>query len=966
MRSLSWRGPLACFSFVLIAHAAPAADHGDIQFFEQKIRPVLVKECYSCHSDEAKKSKGGLKLDTRAGLLKGGTGGPSIVPGKPNDSILIRALKHDELEMPPKGKLADDVIADFERWIKMGAPDPRGDGTATTRPAIDIEKARKFWSFQPPRHFAPTQVTDKDWARSDIDRFILGPLEAKGLKPAKDADRPALLRRTSIALTGLPPSLKELDEFVADKDPKAFEKVVDRLLASPAFGERWGRHWLDVARYADSNGKDENLTFHESFRYRDYVIKAFNDDKPYNRFVMEQLAGDLMPSSSQAQKDELLTATGFLIVGPKVLADRDQLKRKMDVVDEQLDTIGKTFMGLTIGCARCHDHKFDPIPTADYYSLAGILASTRTLDSFKVGNPIVSGWMVRPLGADGEARLNAMKEHQKKLQALTAQINKVKAELKGHEDKATMRVPGKLLGITVDDKEAKLVGMWKASTFSRPYVGDGYIHDDKLGKGEKSATFTPKLPKAGDYEVLISYTPAKGRATNVPVTIKCADGDKTVVVNQEEAPKIDNLFRSLGKFRFAAGTEGSVVISNKDTTGYVIVDAVRFIPAGTLEKDPEMMAMGVPTEVKQKIADAQKKMQELLDEEKALKSKAPAAPALVMAARDDDKIANQKIAIRGNPHTLGTEAPRGFLSVVVPTEKLSIPTKQSGRLELAQWITEPSHPLTARVMVNRTWKHLFGEGLVRSVDNFGTQGEKPTHPELLDELSMRFMEDGWSVKKLIRAIVLSHAYQVSVSNDAALVKADPENKLLGRANRRRIEAEVIRDSVLIVADRLDRTMGGSAVATLGERAIDNESKGGLNTDANLRRSVYLPVLRNELPQIFEVFDFADPDVTTGRRDATTVATQALFLMNSPFVLDNAKHAATQLLAQKTDDTGRLNDLYRRAFGRAPTEKETQIALKFLGDFRTSLSSKPKVDPDTEAWAAVCMAVFGSTEFRFVE
>jgi hypothetical protein len=968
---------ITCCLVVLLPTIAAAADPAGLQFFEQKIRPVLVKECYSCHSTEAKKVKGHLLLDTRAGLLKGGDSGPAVIPGKVSESLIIKALRHDEIAMPPQGKLAEAIVADFERWVKMGAPDPRDGGTGTAKPqVVDIEAGRKFWAFRPPQRQPQPLVADKTWAWTDIDHFILAGLEAQKLKPAADADRATWLRRLSIDLTGLPPTPEELDAFVqsftrgANATPLAspqvaLEATVDRLLASPHFGERWGRHWLDVARYADSNGKDENLTFHEAFRYRDYVIRAFNTDKPYQRFVMEQVAGDLLPPDSQADRAELLTATGFLVVGPKVLADRDPLKRKMDVVDEQVDTIGRSFLGLTLGCARCHDHKFDPLPTADYYALAGILASTRTLDGFKLGNPIVSGWMVRPLGDDGEAQLAAVREHQKKLQALTGQIAKLKTELKQLDDRATMRVPGGLAGITIDDKDAKLVGQWKASTFSRPYVGDGYIHDDKTGKGEKSATFTPKLPKAGEYEVYISYTAAKGRSTNTPVIVKCAEGEKTVLVNQEEPPKLDGLFRLVGKFRFGGAGDESVTLSNKGTTGYVIVDAVRFVPAGALGNDPEM-AMGVPPDVKAKLADAHKRLKELEEEEKKLKAAAPAPPALVMAVGDEAKPANVSINIRGNPHSRGAEVPRGFLTVVNLNARPSIPADQSGRRELARWLADPANPLTARVYVNRVWKHLFGEGLVRSVDNFGAQGNRPTQAALLDNLTVRFMEEGWSTKKLIRSIVLSRTYQLATSKDASLLKADPDNRLLGRANRRRVEAEVIRDSMLLVAGRLEGTMGGSAVAALGERAIDNDSKGGLQQqiDASTRRSVYLPVIRNDLPQIFEVFDFADPDVTTGRRDATTVATQALYLMNSPFALETAGHTAQRLLALKTDDAGRLNDLYRRALGRLPTARERDAALEFLGAFKKS-AVKSK-EPDVAAWSAVCAAMFGSTEFRFID
>ncbi len=953
MLALAVRRWLPAWLVLVAPLAARAADPG-LQHFEQKIRPVLVKYCYECHSAQAKKVRGGLLLDTKADTLKGGDTGPAVVPGKPVESLILKALRHDEIAMPPKEKLPDAVVADFERWIRLGAPDPRTGASAAVKATIDLEAGKKFWAFQPIRAHTPPGVADMSWPRSDFDYFILAALEAKGVKPAADADRRTLIRRATVALVGLPPTPEEIDAFVDDPSPDAdaFAKVVDQLLASRHFGERWGRHWLDLARYADSNGKDENLTFHEAFRYRDYVIDSLNRDKPLDQFLREQSAGDLLPGATQAERDELLTATGFLVVGPKVLADRDLEKRRMDVVDEQVDTIGRAFLGLTLSCARCHDHKFDPIPTADYYALAGILFSTRTLDNFKLGNPIVSGWMLRPLGEDGPAREAAAKAHQKKLKAAADDIKKVKDELKAHEDKATMRVPAKLAGIVVDDKDAKLVGEWKPSTFTRPYVGAGYLHDDRSGKGEKSAVFTPKLPKAGEYEVHVAYTPGSGRAANVPVTVHFAGGEKTVALNQVEKPNLDGLFRSVGKYRFDAGTAGTVMISTKDTVGHVIVDAVRFVPAGALENDPEM-AMGVPPDVRQKIADAQAKLQKLEAVEKTLKKFAPPAPQLVMAVRDD-KPGDIKINLRGNPHQLGASVPRGFLAVT-SAPKPAIPEGQSGRVELANWLTDPANPLTARVLANRVWKHLLGEGIVRTVDNFGVQGERPSHPELLDELARRLVADGWSLKRSIRSIMLSRVYQLSSTPAAVLTKADPENRLFGWAARRRVEAEVIRDAILAVSGKLERGAGGPVVAHLGERAIDNNSQGGVPTDANFRRSVYLPVIRNDIPQLFEVFDFADPDVATGRRDATTVATQALYLMNSPFVMEQARATARRLLALP-DDQARLDDLYRRALGRAPTKAETQSALRFVAEC-----------PETvEAWAGVCLATFGCTEFRFVE
>jgi cytochrome c553 len=947
-----------------------AADKAGLAFFENKIRPVLVKECYSCHAADTKKGpKGGLLVDTRAGLLKGGDSGKAVVPGKPTESLLIHALHEDGLAlMPPKGKLPDSVVKDFEAWVKMGAPDPR-DGKAAAVAGIDLEKGRQFWSFRPPTAHPAPAVKDAAWAASDLDRFIQARLEAAGLKPAADADPRTLIRRLYVDLVGLPPAPEEVEAFAKDPSPAAYAKVVDALLASPRFGERWGRHWLDLARYADSNGKDENLTFHEAYLYRDYVIRAFNQDKPFDRFVVEQLAGDLLPAKDQAERDDLLTATGFLVVGPKILAERDKPKLRWDVADEQIDTVGKAFLGLTLGCARCHDHKFDPVPTADYYALAGIFTSTRTVNGIKLGNNAVSGWMLRPLGGpDAEKAVAARKEYDDKLKKLQDEIKKAKAEVAAAGDKAAARLPGKLIGITVDDPDAKAVGMWKASTFTKPYVGAGYVHDDKAGKGQKSITFTPKLPKPGEYEVLVSYTGGPGRATNVPVTVVFDGGEKTVALDQSKPGKIDGLFQPVGTFKFKAGSDGSVTLSNKGTEGHVIADAVRFVPAGELAKDPEM-GMGVPADVKAAAAEAEAKVKKLEAEEAALKKAAPAPPKMAMAVRDEDKVEDARINIRGNPAQLGAVVPRGVLQVATAGPKPTLPANQSGRKELAEWVASPANPLTARVAVNRVWHHLFGSGLVRTVDNFGIQGEKPSHPELLDTLAVNFAKNGWSHKGLIREVVLSRTYRQSAAHDQPPA-ADPENRLFGRAARRRVEAEVIRDSILSVSGKLDLNGGGPVVSHFPDRAIDNNSLGGFNTDPILKRAVYLPVIRNDLTTLFEVFDFADPDVGDGQRDATTVSTQALYLMNSTFANAQAKAAAERLIADEADAGKRFALLFRRALGRAPTAAEAAAATTFLADYKKAIETLPTgqrpKDPQLAAWSAVCLSVFGCSEFRFVE
>ncbi|MCH8829377.1 MAG: DUF1549 domain-containing protein, partial [Planctomycetes bacterium] len=566
---------------------APPPAAGKFVFFEKRIRPVLVKNCYECHSRTAKRIRGGLLVDTRAGLRKGGESGPAVVPKNIKKSLLIGAIKHENFEMPPKGRLPKNVVADFVKWVNDGAPDPReGKATPAKKNVINIEQGRKFWAFQPVKSPLPPQVKNAKWPRSAIDRFVLHRLEQRGLTPVIDADRRTLIRRLTFDLTGLPPSIAEIATFLADKSESAFERVVDRLLASPHFGEHWGRHWLDVARYADSNGGDINLTFRNAWRYRDYVIRSFNADKPFNRFIVEHLAGDLMDSATQnniesnAQRNrraDRLIATGFLVLGPKMLSERDKEKLRMDVIDEQIDTIGRTFLGLTLGCARCHDHKFDPISTREYYALAGIFRSTVTVQGIRMNNVNVSGWIERPLPVSA-ARKMELAAYQTQLDRLSRKIATVNAKL-GRSKTSTVVAAAKLPGIVVDDVDAKLVGNWKKSVFQKRYVGAGYVHDEKKEKGKKSITFTPNLPTAGKYEVRIAYAGGNGRARKVPVEVQSADGMKTVYVDQFRQPRIGGLFHSLGTFRFAVGRNGFVRISNKGTSEFVIADAVQFLRA---------------------------------------------------------------------------------------------------------------------------------------------------------------------------------------------------------------------------------------------------------------------------------------------------------------------------------------------------------------------------------------------------
>jgi hypothetical protein len=929
--------------FVLISPAfvrAAADEKAGLEFFEKKIRPVLVEHCYACHSAEAKKRRGGLVLDTRDGIRKGGDTGPAVVPGKPADSFLLTTVKYadPQIKMPPRGKLPPAVIADLEQWVKMGAPDPRVKGATTIARGIDIEKGRKFWAFQSPqRHPVPT-VKDTAWSRTNVDRFLLAKLEANKLRPAADAERGVLLRRVYFDLIGLPPTPEEMDKFLLDKSPNAFEKVVDGLLASPHFGERWGRHWLDVARFAESSGGGRSLLFPDAWRYRDYVINAFNKDKPYDRFVAEQIAGDLLPYRTPEERREQATAVAFLALGPTNYESQDKDVLEMDVVDEQLDTVGRAFLGLTIGCARCHDHKFDPIPTKDYYALAGIFKSTQTLI-----HDNVSRWVDLPLPVNAEQEA-AIKKHEAAVAALKEKIRLVKAdEVKSGKTVARGAVsPRDLPGIVLDDTKAKKVGTWHVSKYGGAYIGEGALYDDRSGTEAKTLTFTPDIPKAGRYEVRLAYVAHENRDTKVPVTILHLDGEKTVQVNMRQTPSIDGRFVSLGTYRFNGNGQWFVRVSNEGTTGHVSVDAVQF-----LSEDDEKKVEKPKKDDKGPAIDSKSLEAEL----KKLTAAAPARP-LAMGVKEAATIGDIRVCLRGNLKTQGDRAPRGFLQVLNTGKEPVLSTKESGRRELAAWLASADNPLTARVMVNRVWHHLFGAGLVRTVDEFGATGETPSHPELLDHLALQFVHDGWSVKKLVRSLVLSHAYQMNSVPRSEGQDADPENRLLWRTNRRRLEAECIRDAMLTISGQLDASTGGPVT----KKGITNEYTYSFTETV---RSVYVPVFRNKLPELFESFDFADPNLVVGRRTASTVSTQALFFLNNPFVMEQARQAAKTALADpKPDDEARVLRAYRVTLGRKPTEREKRIAL-------AAVSDRTKADERLAAWERLYQALFASIDFRYV-
>jgi hypothetical protein len=822
----------AALSLCVTVRAASTTDHKtpskqDLDFFEKKIRPVLVRNCYECHSADVKKAKGGFVLDTRMGLRKGGESGPAIMPGHPDDSLLIEAVRYDGLEMPPTGKLPDDVIDDLAKWVEMGAPDPR-----VPRPkgkGLNLAEARKWWSFQKPKASPPPSVSNASWPRSEVDRFVLAELEKSGLKPVADADAETLIRRVTFDLTGLPPSPEEIDAFLRAPSESAFAAVVDKLLESPRFGEKWGRHWLDVARYGESAGKDRNAPFRYAWRYRDYVIDSFNADKPYDRFIMEQLAGDLLNGKTAEERNTLAVATGFLAIGPKGLIERNQEQYRMDVVDDQIDATSRAFLGLTVACARCHDHKFDPIPTADYYALAGIFRSTDTLPGVEPNKDrdFVSDKVLLAL-ADPNVPDKVIAAEAKKEQSQRTEKSRLQTQL------ASMREEAK-----------KLAGMAK----KQPQA-----------KGKRKS---PLIAGAGQQIKLL----------------------------RTQMKQIED--------RLAHLTDE---------------------PASSGEK-----AMGV---------------------------------------RDAAVVGNCRVLNRGEIKDEGPEVTRGVITVLRTPQSNHIGSAHSGRLEMARWIASPDNPLTARVMVNRVWQHLFGEGLVPTTDNFGALGEEPSHPELLDTLAVQFMNEGWSVKRLIRTLVLSRVYQLSSRHAAANYAIDPSNRLLWRMQRRRLDAEEIRDALLAVSGQLDLTRPpGSPVTNMDGNGKNDKMKEALQELSN-HRAVYLPMYRGNVPEALAVFDMADPSLIVGKREVTTVATQALFLMNSPFVLKQSSEMARRLLDQKElNEAGWIELAYRLALGRKPSSSEQSRIEKFLTDYRRAAGDKDHVR--LAAWSSVCQTLFASAEFRYL-
>jgi hypothetical protein len=960
---------IALLPLGLTGGLAEAAD--DYDFFEKRIRPVLIQHCYDCHSHETEVS-GGLGVDSRQGLLTGGQLGPALRPGNRLDSLLWQAISYQDsgLRMPPDGKLDATIIEDIGRWIDLGAPDPRETPSSPEFPKAagssespieigsmgqtETDVAFPHWAFSksPSSGELPIELQDRSFG-SAVDFWIDRKLDTRQLRPNERASDTVLARRLYFDLIGLPPTPEQLNEFLQDPRPDRVEHLIDRLLDSPHFGEVQARHWMDVVRYADSITL-RGFILPEAWRYRDYLIESFNQDRSFRELVEEQIAGDLLSSDTPQQRARQLVATTFLALGNTNLEQQDKLQLELDYLDEQLDVIGSSFLGMTISCARCHDHKFDPIPTRDYYAMGGILRSSSGLR-----HDNVSQWveLPLPLSEDQESRFEELAGQKERLQR---KIDELKMQLGGTNNKGQGHLSiGELPGIIVDNSQAMLVGKWIPSQHTLPIVGKDYLHDGNERKGEKSITFEPDMLPPGEYEVRLAYQYGENRASKVPVKVFSADGEKEFSVNQRVKPTHDGLWISLGHYRFEANGQALVLIGNADTDGHVIADAVQYIPLNSISlslsndsnsKKSKTASPELPDEPEFPDETALRVQLASLEEQLHLVQKELNQKPMYMTVRESHESTRMSIQIRGNAHRRGQEVPRGFLTAI----PIDLAVDSPDRLDLARWICHPQNPLTSRVYVNRIWLNLMGRGIVETPNNFGATGVPPTHPELLDWLALRLVNSDWSTKTIVKEIVSSTAYQRRsdcVNEPAEFI--DPENQLYWRGQLRRISVEALRDSMLMISGELDLTMGG------------NQIRMGTKTDYNyfhdsVLRSVYQPVFRNSLPSLYDAFDFADPSVSIGKRARTTGVMQGLALTNDPWIRERARAAAYrasgQALGQGWETA--INHLYLFCFGRPPTNSELEISQRFIDGRR---SGEP-----VEALEQLIWSLFASIDFRYLD
>ena len=907
--------------FALCAFAAlPLRAEEPVDFFEKRIRPVLADRCYQCHSASSEKLKGGLLLDTRAGVLKGGESGkPSVIPGDAEASLLIEAIRYgnEDLQMPPKERLTSQQVADFVTWINAGAADPRTNaaiaGTSST--------ASSHWAFQPIKSQPVPKIRDAAWPKTPIDHFIFAKLEQQNLKPAPLADKRTLLRRAAFDLTGLPPTNEQLDLFLRDKSPEAFAHAVDRLLASPHYGERWGRHWLDVARYSDTKGyvyDREEKRFVHSHVYRDWVIRAFNEDMPYDRFLALQIAADkLVGETNKAD----LAAMGFLTVGRRFLGVMH------DIIDDRIDVLGRATMGLSISCARCHDHKFDPIPTRDYYSLYGVFNSSHEETVSLASAP---------------ANTEAYREFEKGLNERVGKLNKTFHQKRAEfSDRLRAKAAEYIMAVldvaklpteefyTIsgpDDLNPIIVRQWDAYLYktrreSHPVFAPWHAYralpeKDFAARADRVQLALDKLnPLVRD-----------AFSSNAPASMR-----EVAERYGQILAKVDKEWRAQVK---ASGTNGSVRALTDPAA-----EEVRQILYGP--ESPATIPDGAIVDIEWFFdEDGRVELQKLQAEIDRWLLKAPGAPPHAVVLTDRPQPRNARVFVRGNPANRAEEVPRQFLEVIEGSDRKPF-QRGSGRLDMARAIASRDNPLTARVIVNRIWMHHFGAGLVKTPSDFGTRCETPTHPELLDWLALRFMDDGWSIKKLHRLMMLSSVYQQGTKGLSS--EKDPENKWLARMTPRRLDFESMRDSMLLATGELDPSMGGKGVE-LFKKPFPT------------RRSVYGYIDRQFVPGILRVFDFANPDLHIPQRPDTTVPQQALFFMNSPFVVERARSVVRRGNVQAANaPEKRVQELYRAIYGREATREQVKAGVEFV-------KSAPAAEPPPAPKSIVTPWQYGWGEY----
>jgi hypothetical protein len=995
---------------VLLASIARADDPSAVEFFEKSVRPILAERCQGCHGPA--RQKGGLRLDSRRAILSGGSSGPAVEPGKPESSLLVEAINYGELyQMPPKSKLPAGEIATLTEWVRQGAPwgvetGARRDGGADGKPGQprlvpldapgEFTRRAAFWCFQPIRNVALPEVgrDRRGWPRGAIDRFLLAAMERRGLAPAPEADRRTLIRRLTFDLTGLPPTPAEVAAFLVDRSQDAYERLVDRLLASPHYGERWGRHWLDLARFAETAGHEFDYEIPGAFRYRDYVIRALNLDLPYHRFVVEQVAGDLLNPPRRHRSrgfNESVIGTGFFCLGEGTHSPVDVREEEVRRVDNQIDVFAKAFLGLTVACARCHDHKFDPITSKDYYALSGYLQSSRHQQAFVDPEDRI---------ATRVARLEEIMETIRKL--LTEAVPRLRGPLGDALGAALAGVPdaskppspsfesfdrGSWDGWSVAGEafggrptargDFRLVAGGSAMLLTP--VGSGVAHSglvsDRLHGVLRSRTFLIE-------HRYIRYL-ASGRGGRINVVVdgfeKIRDpiyGVLSMTVNVGDQPRW--ITQDAGMWR---GHRAYLEIADGATTDFNgaqthLTDGHGFLAIDEIAMSDRPESAASPERAKGEAINLQEVISVLRPENEALARRLSAvlaeyrsvesdladptlAPAILDGTGED-----ARVLVRGNPRTPGEAVPRRFLAVLGGLDQAS-PASGSGRLELAERMIDPrSNPLLPRVMVNRLWEHHFGEGLVRSTDDFGAMGQPPSHPELLDWLAAEFVASGWSLKAMHRLMVTSTAYRMTSTLQGDGERLDPSNVYLHRMNMRRLEAETIRDALLAVSGRLDPAMFGPSVPPYLSPFMDGRgrprSSGPIDGDG--RRSVYLNVRRNFLNPMFLAFDAPVPFSTMGRRNVSNVPAQALTLMNDPLVIRLAGLWAEKLLSRPgATDRERIGALYEAAFCRPPEPTEVTACLAFL---RGRTATEEAVSP-REACSDLCHILINVKEFIYI-